>query len=172
MGDYLQHYGVGEERRNRKIKWIVLSCLAALIIFWILYLVFHNYSETQSVKRFLAQVNAHNYPAAYSDWGCSVANPCTNYDYQRFLRDWGPGAKATSPWTVANVDGCKTFVTVNVKASGAELQSLAVQRGSHTIMYAPDPECQEPQWHWKQFFQRIFGGKAKQSSLNSASVCG
>jgi len=55
-------------------------------------------------------------------------------------------------------------VTVNVKANGAELQSLAVQRGSNTIMYAPAPECQEPQWHWKAFFHRIFGGGSGQSS--------
>ncbi|MBV8808475.1 MAG: hypothetical protein JO033_07345 [Acidobacteriaceae bacterium] len=164
MGDYLQQYGVSEERRNRVIKWIILGCLGLAIVCWIFYLVFHNYSETQSVKQFLAQVNAHNYPAAYSDWGCTVAKPCTNYDYERFLRDWGPEAKATSLWTVANVDGCKSFVTVNVKANGAELQSLAVQRGSNTIMYAPAPECQEPQWHWKAFFHRIFGGGSGQSS--------
>ncbi|HSU61428.1 MAG TPA: hypothetical protein VLI55_19120 [Bryobacteraceae bacterium] len=158
MGGYLQHYGVGEERRNRIIKWIILGCIAALIIAWILYLVFHNYSEKQTVKHFLDQVNRHEYSQAYSDWGCSVAKPCQNYDYQRFLQDWGPDKKITSPWQIASVDGCKTFVTVNVKAGGAELQSLGVQRGTDTLMYAPAPECQEPQWHWKAFFHRIFGG--------------
>lgn len=158
MGAYLQHYGAGEERRNRIIKWIILGCIAVLIVAWILYLVFHNYSEKQTVKHFLAQVNAHDYSQAYTDWGCSEAKPCRNYDYQRFLQDWGPEKNITSPWQIASVDGCKTFVTVNVRAGGAELQSLGVQRGTDTIMYAPAPECQEPQWHWKAFFHRIFGG--------------
>jgi hypothetical protein len=159
MGSYLQTYGAGEERRNRIIKWIILGCIAALILVWILYLVFHNYSEKQAVKRFLAEVNSHHYRQAYSDWGCTAAKPCPNYDYKRFLEDWGPEKKITSPWQIASVDGCKTFVTVNVKAGGAELESLGVERGTDTIMFAPAPECQEPQWHWKQFFHRIFGGK-------------
>jgi len=158
MGGYLQHYGVGEERRNRIIKWIIVGCIAVLVASWIIYLVFHDYSEKRTVESFLAQVNAHDYQGAYKDWRCTDATPCPNYDYQRFLEDWGPAKKITSPWQIASVDGCKTFVTVNVKADGAELQSLGVQRGTSTIMYAPAPECQEPQWHWKQFFQRIFGG--------------
>lgn len=158
MGSYLQHYGAGEEHRNRTIRNIILSVIGALIAVWILYLVFHNFSEKQTVKRFLAQVNSHNYPQAYADWGCTTSSPCTNYDYKRFLQDWGPEKKVGSPWKIASVDGCKTFVTVNVQASGAELQSLGVERGSKTLMYAPAPECQEPQWRWKQFFSRLFGG--------------
>lgn len=165
MGSYLQQYGVGEERRNRVIKWIIIGCVLALVIWWIVYLVLHNRSETDTVKRFLAQVNARNYQVAYSDWGCSQATPCPNYDYGRFMEDWGK--PVASPWKVANVDGCKTFVTVNVVASGAEMESLGVQRGTHTVMFAPSPECQEPQWRWKQFFHRIFGGGSSSSSGTS-----
>lgn len=157
MGSYLQHYGAGEERRNRIIKWIVLSLIAAAILAWIAYLIFHNYSEKQTVKQFLAEVNAHDYQDAYRAWGCTAQNPCRNYDYGRFLEDWGPNKKITSPWSIASVDGCRSFVTVNVKADGAELQSLGVERGTRTVMYAPSPECQEPKWHWKQFFQKILG---------------
>lgn len=158
MGSYLQHYGAGEEHRNRTIRNIILSVIGALIAIWILCLVFHNYSEKQTVKRFLALVNSRNYPQAYADWGCTATSPCTNYDYKRFLQDWGPEKKIGSPWKIVSVDGCKTFVTVNVQASGTELQSLGVERGSKTLMYAPAPECQEPQWRWKQFFSRLFGG--------------
>ncbi len=48
-------------------------------------------------------------------------------------------------------------MTVNVQAQGAELQSLSVQRDDHELGFAPAPECQEKQWHWKQFFQRLIG---------------
>ncbi|HEY7210981.1 MAG TPA: hypothetical protein VH477_11965 [Bryobacteraceae bacterium] len=157
MGAYLQNYGEGEERRSRIIKIIIFSVIGALILWWILYLVLHNHSEKQAVSRFLDQVNGHQYQQAYADWGCSERTPCPNYDYRRFLDDWGPQKKASSPWKIVSVDGCKAFVTVNVQAGGTELQSLGVERGTKTIMYAPAPECQEPQWRWKQFFRRIFG---------------
>ncbi len=158
MGSYLQHYGAGEDRRNRVIKTIIFSVVGLLVLLWVLYLVFHNFSEKQTVKHFLAQLNGHDYKGAYASWGCTASAPCTNYDYKRFLEDWGPSKAVSSPWKISSVDGCKTFVTVNVQASGSELQSLGVERGTKTLMFAPAPECQEPQWRWKNFFHRLFGG--------------
>ncbi len=157
MDSYLQQYGAGDEKRSRVIKIIVLSVIAILLLTWAAYLVFHNYPEKQVVKHFLGEVNSAQYQQAYRDWGCTTAHPCPNYDYQRFLEDWGPPKKISSPWQIANVDGCKSFVTVNVQAQGAELQSLSVQRDDHELGFAPAPECQEKQWHWKQFFQRLIG---------------
>ena len=157
MGSYLQQYLAEEERRNRIIKWIILACILIVVVGIASYLIFHNYPEKQVVKHFLAQVNSRDYDAAYRDWGCTTAHPCPNYDYNRFMEDWGPSKKTGSPWKIASIDGCRTFVTVNVQAEGAELQSLAVQRNDHSLGFAPAPECQERKWHWKQFFQRIFG---------------
>src|SRR3954454_4655033 len=156
MGSYLQQYGAGDERRIRIIKRIVMAAAIIIILAVGAYLFFRNYPEKRVVKHFLSEVNGHQYEAAYRDWGCTPEHPCRDYDFNRFMRDWG--AKVSSPWNIASVDGCKTFVTVNVQASGAELQSLAVERGNHTMSFAPAPECQEKQWHWKQFFHRIFGG--------------
>lgn len=158
MGGYLQNYGAGEEHRNRIVKFILLGVFGALILALVAYLFFHNRSEKKTVEHFLAQVNAHDYKDAYITWGCTEAHPCRNYDYARFLEDWGPKTKATSPWRIASVEGCRSFVTVNVTADGAELQSLGVDRGARTVNYAPSSECQEKKWHWKQFFQRVFGG--------------
>ena len=157
MGSYLQQYLAEEERRNRIIKWIVLGCLIAVVLAIVLYFIFHNFPEKQVAKRFLSEVNSRNYAAAYREWGCTTEHPCPNYDYNRFMEDWGPSKKIASPWKIASVDGCRTFVTINVQAEGAELQSLAVQRNDHSLGYAPAPECQEYKWHWKQFFRRIFG---------------
>jgi len=157
MGGYLQNYGAGEEHRNRIVKLIIGGVLGALILALIAYFFLHDRSEKKTVERFLAQVNAHDYKDAYVTWGCTEAHPCRNYDFARFLEDWGPKTKASSPWKIASVEGCRSFVTVNVKADGAELQSLGVDRGARTVNYAPSPECQERKWQWKQFFQRIFG---------------
>ena len=156
MGSYLQQYGVGDERRSRTIKWIILSCVAAAVIAVAAYLIFHNYPEKRVANHFLADVNSQNFQAAYRDWGCTADHPCPNYDYHRFMEDWGPSKKVTPPWRVESVDGCRAFVTVNVQAQGSELQSLAVARDGHALSFAPAPECQEKQWRWKQFFQRLF----------------
>jgi hypothetical protein len=156
VGSYLQQYGAGDERRIRIIKTIVIASVAVLALLIAAYFFFRNYPEKQIIKRFLAEVNSRNYAAAYRDWGCTTSKPCRDYDYNRFMEDWGP--KVSSPWKIASVDGCKSFVTVNVQAKGAELQSLMVQRGTHVMGFAPAPECQERRWHWKEFFHRIFGG--------------
>ena len=156
MDGYLQNYGAGEERRNRIVKFSILGVLAALVLLVIAYFFFHNRSEKKTVERFLAEVNSHDYKDAYVTWGCTDAHPCKNYDFTRFMEDWGPKTKATSPWKIASVEGCRSFVTVNVTADGAELQSLGVERGARTVSYAPSSECMERKWHWKQFFQRIF----------------
>jgi ABC-type lipoprotein release transport system permease subunit len=159
MGAYLEQYGQGEERRNRIIKWIIIGAIAIAIAMWIVYLLVHNRAEIDKAKRFLAEVNAHQYKQAYVLWGCTPASPCPNYDYSRFLEDWGPQSKVTAPWKVVSTDACKTFLTVNVDATGAQMQSIAVERGSnHEMSFAPAPQCMEKKWRWKEFFHRIFGG--------------
>ncbi|MFL6353095.1 MAG: hypothetical protein ACJ74Z_14775 [Bryobacteraceae bacterium] len=155
MGSYLQQYGAGDERRIRIIKTIIIAGVIVASLAIAGYLFFRNYPEKQVVKQFLAEVNSRQYQAAYRDWGCTSSNACRDYDYRRFMQDWA--GKGSSPWKIASVDGCKSFVTVNVQANGAELESLAVQRGTHALSFAPSPECQERQWRWKQFFHRIFG---------------
>ncbi len=165
MGSYLQQYGAGEERRNRAIKWIVIGCIAAVIVVWAAYLFFHNYPEKTIANRFVADINKRDYKGAYRLWGCTPQTPCPNYDYNRFMQDWGPNKNVAPPWHVQSVDGCKTFVTVNVQAAGSELESLAVARNDHALSFAPAPECQEMQWRWKQFFRRVFhiGGSGSTS---------
>jgi hypothetical protein len=158
MGSYLQNYGAGEEQRNKAIKWIIISAVSVVLISWFSYLFLHNFFEEQTVKRFLSEVNSRDYQAAYRDFGCTDTTPCPNYDYKRFLEDWGPEKKAQSAWKVDSVEGCTAFVTVNVKAQGRELESLGVLRGGKTVMFAPASECQERTWKWGQFFHRIFGG--------------
>lgn len=168
MGGYLEQYERDEQsraRRNRIIKWVVLACIAVAIAFWIAYSLVHNRAEIGKTRHFLAEVNAHEYQQAYTTWGCTKTSPCPNYDYQRFMQDWGPGT-AKSPWKIKNIDACKHFVTVNVIAQGAQMQSLAVERGpNHVLSFAPFPECREKQWRWSNFFHRIFGGG--KSSNNS-----
>jgi hypothetical protein len=163
MGSYLQQYGVEEERRGRVIKWIVILCVGLIVIAIAAYLIFRNYPERKVARHFLDEINAHDYQAAYQNWGCTNEHPCPNYDFHRFMQDWGPGSKASSPWKVVSTDSCKTFLTVNVQAQGSELQSLAIQRSDHALGFAPAPECHERKWRWRQFFDRIFHRGTRQT---------
>jgi hypothetical protein len=163
MGSYLQHYGVDETRRSRTVKTIVVAAVSVLVLALVAYLILHNYFEKRVAKQFLSEVNAGQYQKAYETWGCTTQHPCPNYDYQRFLEDWGPAKKKSGSWEIADTDSCRSFLTVNVQAPGTELQSLAVQRSDKSLGFAPAPECQERQWRWKAFFHRIFGGGEAQA---------
>jgi hypothetical protein len=158
MGSYLQQYGVDDERRGRVIWRIVYAVLGLLVLSVAGYFFLHDFSEKRVANRFLDHINAHQFTEAYADWGCTKEHPCPNYDYARFLQDWGPGKKAASPWKVDSTDSCRYFLTVNVKAEGREVESLSVQRADKSLSFAPAAECQERQWRWKQFFARFFGG--------------
>lgn len=153
---YLEDYGVYDERRNRIVRFVVISLVVAAAVALAAYLFFEDHSESQKAKLFLQEVNGRNYQAAYREWGCTGQHPCPNYDYNRFLETWGPQSKASGPWQIASTDSCKSFLTVNVRAPGAEPESLAVQRSDNSMGYAPEPECQERKWRWRQFFQRFF----------------
>ena len=155
MGSYLQTYGVADERRGRILKRILIACGSVLAVLLIGYLTLHNYPEKSVANSFLDKINAKDYQGAYRQWGCTDQHPCPNYDFGRFMKDWGPASKAQSYWKVASVDACQSFVTINVEAPGAELQSLAVQRNDKSLGFAPSSECQERKWRWRQFFSRI-----------------
>ena len=160
MASYLQQYGAGDERRGKLVRNLTLSVLAIVVVALAAYFMFHNYSEKQKVKRFLEAINAHNFKAAYKQWGCTAQHPCPNYDYSRFMEDWGPKKSVSGDWKIESTDSCDQFLTVNVQAPGSELDSLAVLRRDNSLSFAPAAECQEYKWRWKQFFQRIFGGTA------------
>ena len=160
MDSYLQQYGVSDEHRSKVLRAIILSLVGVAIVAVVAYLILADYSEERRAKRFLGEINSQNYKAAYEDWGCTAQHPCPNYDYSRFLEDWGPQKKASGPWKVVSTDSCKSFLTVNVRAGGSELESLSVQRSDTSLGFAPDAECQEPKWRWRQFFTQFFGKTA------------
>jgi len=151
---YLEGYGVEDERRGRIIRYLIFGVGIVLVLALLGYWMLRDYSEKQVAKTFLAELNEHNYQVAYSTW---CPKPCEHYDYARFAVDWGADKKTSPPWKIDSTDSCKAFLTVNVTADGAELQSLSVERGTHVLSFAPAPECQEYKWHWKQFFRRLLG---------------
>jgi hypothetical protein len=154
MAGYLEGYGIEDQKRSRAIRYIVFGFAAVVVLFLLGYWISRDWTEKHVAKKFLAELNEHNYQAAYSTW-CPTR--CENYDFPRFATDWA-NKKITSPWKIDSTDSCKAFLTINVTADGADIQSLSVERGSNTLSFAPAPECQEYKWNFKQFFHRLFHG--------------
>ena len=76
MAGYLEQYGAGEERRERRgkiIKILVISLVALVVIGGGLYFNFHNYREERQVKQFLSNLDARDYKGAYALFGCTDA---------------------------------------------------------------------------------------------------
>ena len=156
MGAFLQNYGAGDEHRIRVIKRTVVAVVAACILAVAAYLYLKNFREEQLAKRFLSQLNSRQFDAAYQTWGCGDSHPCRDYDYQKFLEDWGPSKDAN--WKVTGVDGCQAGAIVIVASGKSEKTPLWVERGGSTLSFSPWDECQGKQWRFKQFFRRLFGG--------------
>jgi hypothetical protein len=90
MSSYLEEYGVGEERRERFWKRLALAALLLLVTGGFLYYWFRNYREEQQAKRFFELLKHQQYKEAYALWGCTDTRPCRDYNYDRFMEDWGP----------------------------------------------------------------------------------
>lgn len=94
MSSYLEAYGAGEEKRAR-IRRAVLWGLVALIVFGGGgYFYFRNFAKRQRLDSFLELLAKKDYAAAYALWGCTLEQPCRDYSFERFQRDFGPEGSA------------------------------------------------------------------------------
>ena len=159
MAGYLDTYGVADEKRSRMTKRIALWTVAAVIAGFILFLIFHNFSEKRAVAHFLDAIRAGSYQDGYRMWGCTPSTPCRDYSFEKFMEDWGPkgqyaNAKALRTTTV---DSCGTGVVSTVEYPGADPFGLYVDRSTKTLSFAPWPRCPGRHWHLWEFIQRLFG---------------
>lgn len=157
MAGFLDEYGVQDERRNRIIKRIALVTLAVGVTTLLLWLFLRNYQERQIANRFLDAVHAKDYQKAYELWGCTAANPCRDYDFKRFMEDWGEQgvyARAASKYSIE--DACGPGVVFTLEVPGAEAVGIYVNRADKTIGYAPWPRCPGRHLHLWEFIKSRF----------------
>ena len=159
---YLEAYGAAEEKRARTIRLVKISAIvlvAVLAVGTLLYAVFKNYSQEQRVKSFLSLLQNHHYPEAYQLWGCSEAQPCRNYKYDKFLDDWGPKSLHAdqSSAQIAVSQSCGTGVLLRVDYKNAEPMPLWVERDTNIVSFAPWPECPGRHLHVGAWLRSLFG---------------
>ncbi len=143
MPGYLDHYGAGEERREKIIKTAVLTLLLVVIVGGTAYFFLKNYRQEAQVKAFFAILQKHDYKAAYALWGCTDEKPCRDYSFEAFLQDWGPQSehKDTSSARIARSRSCGSGVIITVDYDTGKQDKLWVEREDLTIGFSPWPGC-------------------------------
>ena len=143
MAGYLEHYGEGDEQKARNIK-------RALIAFFVIGVVaagaavfFHNRSQKLRVGEFGSLLEQKNYKAAYALWGCTDAHPCPNYQFDKFMGDWGPESKYANVHHVSILKSrsCGTGVIVTADFGNQRTEILWVEGPELDIGFSPWPVC-------------------------------
>ncbi len=132
----------------------MVSVLAVVIVTGLGWYLLKNHHQESVVKGFLGDLSRGDYQAAYRDWGCGSGKPCTGYDYQKFLSDWGPaptastaggssvagGALIRHPRTGHDSESCNNGVLLTVEVNRTRMETL-VDKASDSINFAPYPIC-------------------------------
>jgi hypothetical protein len=151
MPGYLDQYGAGEDRRNALILRAIVGTLTTVVVVSLGWYVLKNHHQEGVVKTFLQAVRRGDLQAAYRDWGCTAAKPCTGYEYKRFAGDWGP-AKADVPGNdqgqpdlgvlgISDSESCNNGVLLTVDVNSKRTEKLWVDKSSDDINFAPYPIC-------------------------------
>jgi hypothetical protein len=158
MAGYLEGYGAGDAKRERKVKIIVISVLSFAITSGILYATFRDFSQESKIKDFLAAVERKDFAAAYTFWGCTKDVPCRDYSYEKFLEDWGPTGE-NFPLVSQGIyesERCGSGFLAALHPGSQEV-SLWVERSTGLISYAPWMNCPERKLRLMKWLKMRFG---------------
>lgn len=142
MPGYLDHYGAGEERRERLIKITALVLVGLLIVSGVAYWFLKNWREERQARRFFEELGQQDYRTAYAMWGCTETAPCRDYSLDQFMDDWGPRSGRSSPaaFRVVKSRSCGSGVILTVD-TGNRQEKLWVERKTLTLGFSPLPGC-------------------------------
>ncbi|HML18138.1 MAG TPA: hypothetical protein VK419_14010 [Bryobacteraceae bacterium] len=159
MAGYLDEYGVADERRERRIKRIVIWGLAIVSVAAVAYFTFRNWNEEQQMKKFFTLLEQKKYQDAYALWGCTADTPCKYYSPDKFLEDWGESSPYANPQDARTLheDVCGTGVVFDIQAPKADEVGLYVDRNTKLISFAPWTRCPGPHLQIWEFFKQHFG---------------
>jgi len=145
MAGYLDHYGAGEEQREKIIKRLVLALVILVVGGGIAFFVFHNYRQERQVSRFFELLQAKQYDAAYALWIRNDADR-RGYPMTSFLQDWGPQSPHAdvSHYKISRSRSCGSGVILTVDFGTSQQEKLWVQRDDLTLGFSPLPGCPAP----------------------------
>jgi hypothetical protein len=143
VAGYLDHYGEGDEKREKKIKRTLLVLFIATVAGAALFFMFKNYRQERRVKAFLTHLSQKDYRSAYALWGCSEASPCRDYAFEKFMEDWGPQSPRakTDRYRITRSRSCGSGVVLTVETGGDQPEYLWVEKRDLSIGFSPYPGC-------------------------------
>jgi len=164
MAGYLDHYGAGDERREKRNKLFLITgaCILLLLFLWFFFFVWdktevlraapvarlaqilRNHRQESRVKSFFDLLQRQDFKAAYALWSCTDQHPCKDYPFTEFMKDWGPASPraAAAGYTIPKSRSCGSGVIVTVDFGHNQENALWVERSDLTIGYSPYPVCQ------------------------------
>src|ERR1039457_948505 len=101
MAGYLDQYGAGDERREKRNKLLLISGACVLVLAFLWFILFawdkteilriqsvarlaqivRNHRQESRVKSFMDILQRQDYKAAYALWNCTDAHPCRDYSF-------------------------------------------------------------------------------------------
>jgi hypothetical protein len=155
---FLEGYGLRDARREKYFKLGALAVVVALIVGPFLYLWLRDRTEKQKVQLFLELLRNRDYKAAYVLWGCTEEKPCRDYDFSKFMEDWGPGSPQANVASakVNRTKHCDTGIVEFVAFPDQHEVKLWVERQNKTIGFAPwSVPRNNVSWVWQRLFDEF-----------------
>ena len=139
MGYLEDYYSVSGARREEFLKALVLILVVSVLLGGIFYFFFKNYFEEHRVSSFLTALQKEDYERAYGFWGCSVENPCRDYNYEDFLEDWGPASHLgrVNSFRLGRSAEVGTGVIIEINVNGKAQPELWVEKDSKLVGFSP-----------------------------------
>ena len=143
MAGYLDRYGEGHEQRAKRRKIILSVVLGVLMLSAGLYAGLHNHRQKAQVGQFVGLLQKHDYQAAYRLWGCTEIKPCPEYEFNKFMEDWGPQSKygQIESFDISKSKACGSGVIVTVDLGQNREERLWVEGSELTIGFSPWSVC-------------------------------
>lgn len=142
MSAFLEGYGEGDARRERRTKRVVLTLLVLAATLGIAAYIMRDFREIRQANRFTEFVAQKRFEDAYRLWGCDPAKPCRDYAYAKFLSDWEKTDLAQARATDKN---CSSGLIRTYEFSADNKVHIWVDKGDRKIAFAPfEDSCRQP----------------------------
>jgi hypothetical protein len=158
MAGFMDAYGVADERRERRVKRIVIWGLVLVFAAAFSYFYFRTWPQERVMKQFLTALAKQDFQGAYRIWGCTPENPCRYYTANNFIEDWGP-ASPHSKGAAAKIDlidFCDSEVVFDISFPQTTPVALSVERETDKISFAAWERCPGRHLQLGQFFHNLF----------------
>ena len=141
MAGFLDGYGAGDARREKTYLYAIGGTVLAAILGCLLYFQFRDFREARQVSQFLDALRSQDYKGAYTVWGCTEAAPCREYQFSKFMEDWGPQSPHANvaKARVVSTIGCDTGLISDVRFESGEKPVLLW--ASSSAQHATATQC-------------------------------